>query len=142
MGLRLTPEHWRTIVEHLSAALPEEACGLLGGEGGQVRMVVPVENALHSPVAYQMAPVAQIEAMIAIEEAGLELSGIYHSHPQGPPRPSPSDIAQAYYPESVYVICAPDEAGRWQGRAFRIEGGRVAETALGIEYPAGPTRVN
>lgn len=132
-GLRLTPAQWGAIAEHLTRALPEEACGLLAGRGGVVRAVYPVENRLHSPVAYEMDPAQQIETMVAIEDAGWEITGIFHSHPAGPPTPSPTDVAQAYYPESLYLICAPDGAGAWRGRVFRIEAGRVAEAPLIIQ---------
>jgi proteasome lid subunit RPN8/RPN11 len=154
-GLRLTPAQWRTIAEHLTRELPNEACGLIAAEAGAarpavarpaipepavrgrgigdrandkvVRAVYPVANALKSPVAYEMDPVQQVEVMAAIEDAGWELAGIYHSHPAGPERPSPTDVAQAYYPDSVYIICSPRPGGGWRGRAFRIEAGRVTE---------------
>jgi proteasome lid subunit RPN8/RPN11 len=71
--------------------------------------------------------------MLEIENNGWELSGIFHSHPHGPPVPSPSDVAQAYYPEAVYLICAPDARGAWRGRGFRIEAGQVAEVEIKLE---------
>lgn len=128
--LTLTLAQWRALTDHLSRCLPEEACGLLGGQAGVVHAVYPVENRLHSPVAYEMDPARQIETMVAIEEAGWEITGIFHSHPVGPPEPSPTDIAQAYYPDSLYFICAPDPAGAWRGRAFRMAAGRVAEVPV------------
>ncbi len=131
--LRLTPAQWEAICAHLSQALPNEACGLLGGEAGQVRAVYPVENRLHSPVRYEMAPAAQLAAMLAIEAAGWEITGIFHSHPRGPATPSETDVAEAYYPESIYLICAPGATGAWQGRAFRLEAGRVREVTVRVE---------
>jgi proteasome lid subunit RPN8/RPN11 len=133
-GLWLTPAQWQALAHHLTRALPNEACGLLGGLAGAVQAVYPVTNRLHSPVAYEMEPAEQIRAMVAIEDAGWEITGIFHSHPAGPPRPSPTDIAQAFYPESIYVICTPAaaEPGRWDGRAFRIVDGRVSEVPLEV----------
>jgi len=132
-SLTLTPAQWQEIVAHVEVEQPNEACGLLGGEGGEVRKVYPAENILHSPVAYQMDPKRQVEIMLEIEAAGWELSGIYHSHPGGPPVPSPTDVAQAYYPDSIYVILAPQAAtGEWRGRAFRIEAGGVKEVEVMI----------
>jgi len=133
VSLRLTSEQWRTITEQLTRELPNEACGLLGGRGNVVEQVIAVENAAHSPVRYEMAPAQQLEAMLALESAGLELTAIYHSHPHGPATPSATDVAEAYYPDSLYVICAPDERGQWRGRAFRIADGEVSETPLVIE---------
>jgi proteasome lid subunit RPN8/RPN11 len=134
MLLTLTPAQWQAIIAHVHAERPHEACGLLAGEGGVVWKVYPAENILYSPVEYQMDPKRQVEIMLEIEAAGWELSGIYHSHPGGPPVPSPTDVARAYYPDSIYLILAPeDAAGEWRGRAFRIEAGRVREVVIQIE---------
>ena len=130
-SLTLTPAQWQAIIAHVRAERPNEACGLLAGEGGVVRKVYPAENILHSPVQYQIDPKRQVEIMLEIEAAGWELSGIYHSHPGGPPAPSPTDVARAYYPDSIYLILAPGDAtGEWRGRAFVIEEGRVEEVPL------------
>lgn len=64
--------------------------------------------------------------MLAIENDGLELLAIYHSHPAGPARPSPSDVAQAYYPEQAQLIISLAGEGAVV-RAFRIAGGLVSE---------------
>lgn len=118
------------MVAHVQQALPEEACGVLGGPPGQVAQVFCVENSYHSPVAYFMDPAGQVAAMIAIEEAGWEIVGIFHSHPAGPAQPSATDVAQAYYPEAVYVILAPEGPDSWGMRGFAIAGGKVREVAL------------
>ena len=62
-----------------------------------------------------------------MEDNGWELLGIFHSHPNGPPVPSATDVAQAYYPESLYIIFAPDATGELRARAFEIEERRVRE---------------
>jgi proteasome lid subunit RPN8/RPN11 len=135
--LRLTQKQWSQMTAHVSALAPEEACGLLGGEGGRVRAVYPVENALHSPLAYTMEPQAQVETMMEIEEEGWDLVAIFHSHPGGPPVPSDTDVRQAYYPESLTIILSPGEAGAWQARAFQIDGGRVVEAEIVVEPDGG-----
>jgi proteasome lid subunit RPN8/RPN11 len=66
---------------------------------------------------------------MAIEDAGLDLGAIYHSHTRSAPYPSQTDINLAFYPESLYVIVGlassePDV------RAFTIRDGRVAEAQL------------
>jgi proteasome lid subunit RPN8/RPN11 len=95
--------------------------------------VYPIDNILRSPVAYEMEPHAQVRAMTEIEAQGWEITAIYHSHPAGPPIPSLTDIAQAYYPDSLYLICAPDAGDAWRGRAFRIVESAVTEVAVKIE---------
>jgi proteasome lid subunit RPN8/RPN11 len=120
------------MVEHVARWRPEEACGLLGGPPGQVARVYTVENVYHSPVAYLMDPAAQVGAMVEIEAAGWDVVGIFHSHPAGPPTPSETDVAQALYPEAVYVILAPDGPERWAMRGFLIDDGQVREVALEV----------
>lgn len=128
-SLVLTPAQRAQMVAHVQRHAPEEACGILAGVGGQVQQVYEVENLRHSPVAYEMDPVQQVEAMLALETAGWDLCGIFHSHPAGPPLPSATDLAQAYYPDAVYVILAP--SGReWGMRGFTLAGGRAVEVPL------------
>ncbi len=47
--------------------------------------------------------------MREIRAAGLELLGIYHSHPTGENKPSARDIERAYYPEAAYFIVSRAE---------------------------------
>jgi len=117
------------MVTHVQRHAPEEACGILAGVGGRVTQVFAIENMLHSPVAYEMDPVQQVQAMLALEAAGWDICGIFHSHPAGPALPSATDLAQAYYPEAVYVILAPN-GGRWGMRGFSLADGQAAEVPL------------
>jgi proteasome lid subunit RPN8/RPN11 len=110
---------------------PEEACGLVAGRDNIALEVIPVTNALHSPVRYRMDPQEQLEAFTRIEERGLEIVGIYHSHPSGPAQPSPTDIAEAFYPEAVYLIWSRSEQD-WNVRGFLIEEEKVEEIRIHI----------
>jgi proteasome lid subunit RPN8/RPN11 len=130
--LTLTAAQLAHLVSHVDRHAPEEACGLLAGLAGRVTQVFLVENELHSPVAYQMNAVQQVEAMIALEEAGWDLCAIFHSHPAGPPAPSATDLAQAYYPDAVYLILAPTGGARWGLRGFRLAGGRAREVVVAV----------
>jgi proteasome lid subunit RPN8/RPN11 len=132
MALILSPADYAAMLDHVQAECPNEACGLLAGSGADVRRIYPVENLAHSPTVYEMNPAGQIAAFLAMEALGWELSGIYHSHPAGPAEPSPTDIAQAYYPDSIYVIISPGASGAWQARGFQIAEGRVREVPLEV----------
>jgi proteasome lid subunit RPN8/RPN11 len=114
---------------------PEEACGLLSGqiEGETCRVseVIPATNELHSPVRYRIDPHEQIAAFNRIDAQGLELVGIYHSHPAGPAGPSPTDIAEAFYPEAVYLIWSA-QTGDWQCKAFLIQGEQVSPVVISL----------
>jgi proteasome lid subunit RPN8/RPN11 len=92
-------------------------------------VVVGIENELHSPVRYRMRAEGQLRGFRLLEEQGLDLLAIFHSHPAGPPVPSARDIAEAYYPEALTVICSPG-ADSWNLRGFWIEQGQVREEPI------------
>lgn len=121
-------QHWRDIRGHASAQYPLEACGLLAGKNNQVEVVIKIRNQSQSPTRFVMDPYEQLNAFQWIESNGLELVGIFHSHPTGPEVVSVTDIAEAAYPV-VHVIVS--RAGRdWSMRAFWIENGRAEEVEL------------
>ncbi len=131
----LTQEHWDRMRDHVDRCSPEEACGLLAGKGDEVSHVLPISNQDHSATRFRMDPVEQLQAFNWIEAGGLDLLGIYHSHPAGPdaaspgnPVPSATDIADAAYPV-VYLIWSRPDA-QWQVRAFLIQEDRSLEVEL------------
>lgn len=99
-----------------------EVCGLLGGVGGEVRRVYPVSNVAAAPaVSYYMDPLEQLTALKDIDRLGLDLVGVYHSHPvEGPPTPSPTDISRALGRTLAYLILVPGVEGVESCRAFRL----------------------
>lgn len=126
--LALPPAAFSAMRRHVRRRAPLEACGLLAGKEGRVELVVGVRNTAKSPVRYNMDPRQQWRAFEKFERLGLELLGIYHSHPQGPPFPSPIDINEALY-EAVQVIWWHQE-GIWQSAGFWIEAGQVNQVTL------------
>ncbi len=105
-----------------------EMCGLLAGREGVVDRVWPVPNARRSPVAYRMDGSEFAEAMIGCD---FEPLGIFHSHPAGPPVPSPTDIAEAAYPDSIYVVISLQSVPP-SVRGFMIVEGQVSEVKIDI----------
>jgi proteasome lid subunit RPN8/RPN11 len=122
------------MVEHARDEYPNECCGLLAGQGSQVTRLFRGQNVDGSPFTYRMDPQEQLRLFKEIDEAGLELLGIYHSHIQSPAYPSRTDIAKAYYPDAMYVIVslqpAPGSGPGPEIRAFRIRDGLVTEEEL------------
>ncbi|MBI2330961.1 MAG: M67 family metallopeptidase [Chloroflexi bacterium] len=118
------------MIAHVDSQLPLEACGLLAGRGSSVESVLVVTNQAQSPVRYVMDPIEQLHAFEWIESQGLDLLGIFHSHPMGPEMVSPTDIAEAAY-DVVYVIVFRTD-GKWRTRGFWIEDGSYEEVALQI----------
>jgi proteasome lid subunit RPN8/RPN11 len=77
-----------------------------------------------------MDPYEQLHAFNWIDSNGLDLLGIFHSHPAGPETASPTDIAEAAY-EVIHLIWSRNQ-DRWQARGFWIENGHVTDVPLQI----------
>ncbi|GJQ34078.1 MAG: hypothetical protein JETCAE01_00880 [Anaerolineaceae bacterium] len=118
-SLTITNEQLNKIIAHVDSQLPLEACGLLAGRGSRVESLIEVTNQAQSPVRYVMDPIEQLKAFEWIESQGLELLGIFHSHPTGPETVSPTDIADSAY--SVVHVVLSRMHGEWRARAFWIE---------------------
>jgi proteasome lid subunit RPN8/RPN11 len=131
--LVFTPAQVAQIFEHTQAEAPNEACGLLVGLERRVTKVLPAANVASSPrVEYLMDPHDQIRHFQVIEDQGLELLGIYHSHPSSPAYPSPTDLFMAYYPEVVYAIVSLPPDDKPILRTFRMVEGQISEVAFKV----------
>jgi proteasome lid subunit RPN8/RPN11 len=128
--LKLKPEHLQTMRRHVAAQAPLEACGLLAGKQDSVEAVLRVRNAERSPVRFRMDAQEQYNAFEWMEANGLDLVGIFHSHPSGPEIVSPTDIAEAAY-DVVHIIWSRTDH-TWSARGFWIEKKQATEVTLKI----------
>ncbi|MBE0670241.1 MAG: M67 family metallopeptidase [Anaerolineales bacterium] len=115
---------------YVDSLAPLESCGLLAGRGSKVEKIFFVQNQAQSPVRYVMDPIEQLNAFEWIDSNGMELLGIFHSHPTGPETVSPTDISEAAY-AVIYIIFAPVDE-KWHARGFWIENGGFREVTLHI----------
>jgi len=129
--LEMDQRHWEEMKEHVISCLPEEACGLLAGNGELVQEVIPVTNTLHSPYRFRMDPEEQVAAMMYMAEQGYQMLGIFHSHIKGPASPSETDNAESTYPEVAFLIWSR-EGENWSCRAFRLTGEASTEIPIVI----------
>ena len=132
MGIKLTVQQYQQMLNHVAQEVPNEACGLLGGSRDQVLEVIPVKNTSESPFRFRMDPSEQVRALFGLEERGLELIAIYHSHPSGPPGPSLTDLSEAAYPEAYQLIWY-QEGGNWKCSAYRYRADTTEEVPLQVE---------
>ena len=129
-GLIISRKHWQEMLDHVDKHAPLEACGLLAGRYDRVEKVIAVRNQAQSPVRFVMEPYEQLQAFDWIESTGLDLLGIFHSHPAGPETVSATDIAEAAY-EVVHLIWSRSQ-DHWQARGFWIKDGSAMEVSLKI----------
>jgi len=119
-----------------AAETEDDADDTDGGATGETARVVVTHRATNVAEAprtrYEMAPEEQLRLLERVEREGHEIVGFYHSHPTGPPRPSPTDAALAGWPGYRYVVVVPGEepfvgSWRWTGDRFEREAVRVLE---------------
>jgi len=94
-----------SLIAHAREESPRECCGLLLGCGDEVVEIRRARNVASSPATrFVLDPKDHIDARRDARARGLEILGFYHSHPHGGAVPSATDLAEAAYPGSVYVI--------------------------------------
>ena len=126
----LAPELADEIVAHARESYPEEACGIIAGAGNGGCRLYRGRNLSPTPkVAFALDP-DTLARQLEFEDAGLGMTAIYHSHPTGPETPSQIDVDQAFYPDSVTIVCSLEDASSPVLRAFWISGGLVREIPL------------
>ncbi len=127
--MRIGSDLYAQMIEHARAEAPNECCGMIGSRNGDAVSLHRATNAAASPLRYEIDGAEQIRIYNQIEDAGLELGAIYHSHTRTDPYPSQTDISLAFYPDSLYVIVGL--AGTDPNvRAYTIRDGEVAEAEL------------
>ena len=111
------------IEEQARKGYPFEVCGVLLGDDGTVRDVVPVVNReAESPrVRYQIAPEDLIRIQRDARDAGREIVGYCHSHPDHPARPSETDrrvAADGLSDGVIHVVVGVAEGVRTEATAW------------------------
>lgn len=129
--MRIARHHLEEMIEHAEGEAPNECCGMVATRDGEAVAVHRAVNKAASPLRYEIDGPEQYRIQMAIEDAGLELGAIYHSHTRSVPYPSQTDINLAFYPEALYVIVglAGDEP---EVRAYTIRDGQVQEAELDV----------
>ena len=108
-----------------------ECCGLLAGRGYQITHAYSAENVAANPAtSYEVSTKEIVNLTRQIRENGLELLGIYHSHPNENEEPSETDIAAVGYPDVAYFIISHISDEHPQVRAFSIRDGQISELNL------------
>lgn len=139
------------------AAWPLEACGLLlgrfrSGPAGSVDAEIdtlrfrPTGNAAAEPRhGYVVPPLELLEADREARVLGLEIVGVWHSHPEAPALPSRRDIEEAWegYAYGIHAVRAASADGqaRSELRFFELQAGAMKPIPLLLttDPPGDPT---
>ena len=102
------------------------------GRDGSIDDAARAKNIAENPSRFLLDPKDHIEARRAARGRGLEVIGFYHSHPHSPAWPSPTDVAEATYPEAVHLIVSL-QGNAAVARLFRIERASATELAMVVK---------
>ncbi|MGA2928890.1 MAG: M67 family metallopeptidase [Solirubrobacteraceae bacterium] len=130
--MRIAKQLYDEIVAHAREEAPNECCGMIASRDGEAARIYRAQNAAASPLRYEIDGAEQYRIQMEIEDAGMDLGAIYHSHTRTEPYPSQTDINLAFYPESLYVIVGLSGAEP-NVRAYTIRGGHVQAAELVVQ---------
>ena len=110
------------IVAQARDEAPNECCGIVGSRDGHAVALYKARNARASPLAYEIDPGELQQILERLDEEGLEVGIIYHSHTRTDPEPSQTDVnlANPLFGEPVYLIVGVKDPGRDDVRGWRI----------------------
>lgn len=129
--MKIAQDLYDQMLEQARAEAPGECCGMIASRDGEAVKVYPATNAAASPpYAYEIDSSDLFRIQMAIDDEGLDLGAIYHSHPRSEPVPSQTDINLAFYPDAEYIIVGLKGAEP-EVRSFTIgRDGQVTEAEL------------
>jgi proteasome lid subunit RPN8/RPN11 len=116
---------------HARDEAPNECCGMIASRDGEAVAVHRARNAAASPLRYIIDPQEQYRITQEIEDAGLELGLIYHSHTRSDPVPSQTDINFGVnWPGVEWIIVGLKNGDAPDVRSWLIEGASVSEVPI------------
>ena len=125
MALRLEAGVATAIRAHGVETYPNECCGALIGRDGVVSSTYGLPNTTEEGPRrrFLVRPQDYRDAEARARQAGGELLGFYHSHPDHPARPSQYDLDHAW-PVFSYIIVSvkagvPEDVTSWRLREDR-----------------------
>jgi proteasome lid subunit RPN8/RPN11 len=81
--IKISKAAWDTMVSHVECTFPKEGCGLMIGSDGVVQEAVPVPNSYTGPQEdfFVIDPKDLQRVDHESREKGLDVLGVFHSHP-------------------------------------------------------------
>ena len=107
---------------HLEQAYPGEGAGFLLGVDGEVKDVLLLENAREEEARHNrflITPEDYLKAEMKAADLGVDLIGVFHSHPDCPNIPSEYDREWAQ-PFFSYIITRVDEGKTVSHRSWKL----------------------
>jgi proteasome lid subunit RPN8/RPN11 len=132
--MNISPELLQEIIDHALEDPGNEVCGLIAITDGAHRPASRVLRAVNvhaSPMKFEIDPKELLALHTAIEDDGLELGAIYHSHVRSPPYPSQTDVNFARsWPGVEWLIVGLSAGQEPEVRSYLIDGGEISEVPV------------
>ncbi len=110
--VQFTHQHIQLIKAECKKHSPNEACGVLVGriESGRIVVVkvVPIKNSRPSDRSFELDPQEHYRAWNLADKEGLDIVGVYHTHPHSQARPSTWDRKTMENDRSLWIIAGID----------------------------------
>ena len=120
--LKISNELVTQIDAHVENAYPEEGAGFLLGEDGEVKDILPLSNSREDEARHNrflITPEEYLKAEMKAAELGVDLIGVFHSHPDCPNVPSEYDREWAQ-PFFSYIITRVDDGMAVSHRSWKL----------------------
>lgn len=131
--LVLAPGHVICLTRASVETAPREACGVLLGEvvrgQRQVRRLTVAKNLANEPDRFFLDPVHLMRQAQRTGHEGLEILGVWHSHPRQPARPSRLDT-EGSQPGWTQLIARVDDGVLTDLKAWDTVDGELEESKV------------
>ena len=120
--LKISKEVTARMEAHLEKAYPGEGAGFLLGADGDVKDVLLLENAREEEARHNrflITPEDYLKAEMTAANLGVDLIGVFHSHPDCPNVPSEYDREWAQ-PFFSYIITRVDQGKVVSHRSWKL----------------------
>ncbi|MCL7412189.1 MAG: M67 family metallopeptidase [ANME-2 cluster archaeon] len=125
--VQLRKDHIRLLDNELHLHAPDEACGVLIGRKEHssiiVEIVLPIKNSRLSDRSFELDPKEYYDAWKRAEEEGMEIVGVYHTHPHSKASPSAWDEESMENYQTLWIIVGVDgiHGFEWDGGVGPVE---------------------
>jgi proteasome lid subunit RPN8/RPN11 len=130
LSLSIRKSEYDAIRRQAEQAYPNECCGVLTGT------IAAGERRVHATIScsnirvdsartrFEIDPAELVRVQREARKSGMEIVGFYHSHPDHPAQPSPTDLEHAHWIGCSYVITSVEHGNASETRSFFLSGTR------------------
>jgi len=139
--IRIEQDAWRKMVAHAQVTYPNECCGaMLGtidGDAKTVKVSIELDNAFEGvqQERYELRPRDLMNADRAARQQGMDLIGIFHSHPDCDAYFSATDLKNSF-PWYSFVVISVKNGKFDHANSFLPNAEQTTANEEEMEHPA------